>query len=114
MSMAQTKRRQAAQDQGSAPAKRPIAIAEMMRRIQTAVRPFPKAALFELAEEGYASAFEQLVACIISIRTRDEVTLPTARRLFGQARTPAEVAGLEPEQIDQLIRTSSFHEPKSR
>ena len=74
-----------------------------MARIEDAVRPYPKAALFELAEEGYASPFEQLVACIISIRTRDEVTLPTARRLFERARTPAAVSRLGWEEIDGLI-----------
>jgi len=39
---------------------------------------FAAAAMFELAELGHRSVFEQLVACVISIRTRDEVMLPTA------------------------------------
>ena len=94
--------------------KLPFDIDAVMDRIRDAVRPFPKAALFELAEEGYGSAFEQLVACMISIRTRDEVMLPTARRLFEVARTPAEMTRLSPEQIDELIHTSSFHEAKAR
>jgi endonuclease-3 len=85
-----------------------------MERIAAAVRPFAKAALFELAEEGYFSAFEQLVACMISIRTRDETTLPVARRFFAAARTPAEVLGLSVEQIDELIGLCSFHEAKAR
>jgi endonuclease-3 len=85
-----------------------------MDRIRTAVRPFAKAALFELAEEGFASPFELLVACIISIRTRDEVTLPTARRLFAVARTPAAMSQLAPDEIDSLIRASTFHEGKAR
>ncbi len=94
-------------------AKRAFDIAEVMRRIRAAVRPFPKAALFELAEEGYDTPFEQLVACILSIRTRDEVLVPTARRLFGRARTPAEMAKLTAREIDGLARTSSFHERKA-
>jgi endonuclease-3 len=85
----------------------------MIGRIQEAVRPYPKAALFELAEEGYGSPFEQLVACIISIRTLDEVTLPTARKLLGKARTPAAIAGLTVQEIDTLIHASSFHDRKA-
>jgi len=54
-----------------------------MRRIAEAVRPFPKAALFALAEEGFHTPFAQLVACIISIRTLDEMTGPVARRLLS-------------------------------
>ncbi len=94
--------------------KEPFEIDVALKRIRKEVRPFARAALFELAEDGYDSVFEQLVACIISIRTRDETTLPTARRLFDVARTPAEVAGLSAEEIDTLIRACTFHEPKAR
>jgi endonuclease III len=89
-------------------------IDEVVRRVRAAVQPYPKAAMFELADEGFDSPFEQLVGCIISIRTRDEVTLPTARRLFAVARTPAAVSRLTPAAIDALIRTCTFHEAKAR
>lgn len=94
--------------------KKPLDIGLMLSRIEEAVRPYPKAALFELAEEGHVSAFEILVACIISIRTRDETTLPVARRLFAAARTPAAVAALDVARIDELIRPCTFHEAKAR
>jgi endonuclease-3 len=84
-----------------------------MDRIREAVRAYRKAALFELAEEGFSSAFEQLVACIISIRTRDEDTLPLSRRLFARARTPAEMAALTVPEIDALISGSTFHGAKA-
>ena len=48
--------------------------------------------MFELAERGHRSLFEQLVACIISIRTLDEVSLPTALKLFERASTPDAIA----------------------
>ncbi len=95
-------------------AKRPFDLDEMMARIREAVRPFPKAAMFALADEGFRSPFEQLVACIISIRTRDEAMLVMARRLFERAHTPAEVAALEVAEIDACIHESSFHEAKAR
>src|SRR6516164_8886260 len=89
--------------------KRPFEIGEAVRRLRKATAPYPKAALFELAAEGHDSVFEVLIACIISIRTRDETTLPTARRLFAAARTPAEVGRLTPEAIDALIGDCTFH-----
>ncbi|HEY3079138.1 MAG TPA: endonuclease III [Chloroflexota bacterium] len=94
--------------------KRPFDIDEAIARIRPAVQPFKKAALFELAEEGHKSVFEQLCACIISIRTLDEVTLPTARKLFARARTPAGVAALSVEELDDLVHDCAFHEPKAR
>ena len=94
--------------------KRPIDIDLMMDRIRDAIRPFKKAAMFELAENGFDSVFQQLVACIISIRTRDEQTIPISLRLFEAAKTPGEVAKLSEAQIDKLIHPSTFHEAKAR
>jgi endonuclease-3 len=98
----------------AAPSKRPFDIDQAILHIREAVRPFPKAALFELAEEGFRSPFEQLVACIISIRTLDEVTLPTARRLFALARTPLGMSCLTVAAIDERIQACTFHEAKAR
>jgi endonuclease-3 len=94
--------------------KRPFDIGLAITRLRDAVQRLPKAAMFQLAEEGYQSVFEQLVACLISIRTRDETTLPVARRLFARARAPKDVVRLTPDEIDTLIAESTFHEPKAR
>lgn len=93
--------------------KLPFDIDVALERIEQAVQPWPKAALFQLAEEGHASIFEQLLACIISIRTYDEVTLPVSRKLFAQARTPAAICRLSWEELDALIAPSTFHERKA-
>ncbi|HZW07135.1 MAG TPA: endonuclease III [Phycisphaerales bacterium] len=94
--------------------KRPFDIDRMLELIGMAVKGYRKAALFELADEGYGSPFEVLVGCIISVRTRDEVTVPTAKALFAKARTPGTVARLTPAKIDELIHACTFHGAKSR
>lgn len=95
--------------------KLPFDIEAVLSRVEKAVEPYPKAAMFELAEDdGYDSLFEQLVACIISIRTKDEVSIEAARRLLARARTPAAMYELSPEAIDKLIETSTFHERKAQ
>jgi endonuclease III len=93
--------------------KKPFDIDLALERISVAVQPWPKAAMFELAESGFDSPFEQLVACMISIRTYDEVTVVVARKLFERARTPAEMIELTPDEIDTLIGKSTFHERKA-
>ena len=93
--------------------KQPFDIGVALDRIEQAVQPWPKAALFQLAEEGFTSVFEQLMACIVSIRTYDEVTLPVSRRLFARSRAPSEVMGLSWEELDALISPSTFHERKA-
>ena len=93
--------------------KKPFDTDRAVKLISKAVHPFPRAAMFELAEDGFDSPFEQLAACMISIRTYDEVSLPTARKLFAHARTPAQMSKMTPEEIDALINKSTFHERKA-
>jgi endonuclease-3 len=88
--------------------KRPFDIDEAMRRIAVAVEPYPKAAMFELAGQGFDSPFEQLIACLLSVRTRDEVSVLAAPRLFAVARTPDELAVLPVPDITNLIRDVTF------
>jgi endonuclease III len=90
-----------------------------VRRLRRAVAGFADAAMFELRDggdghAGYGTLFQQLVACIISIRTRDETSLPVSRRLFARASTPDAIARLSEREIDALIAESTFHEPKAR
>jgi endonuclease III len=94
--------------------KRPFDIALAIRKIREAVQPYPKAAMFELAENGFTSTFQQLVACMISIRTFDEVSLPVSLKLFERAPSAAEVSQLSYEELDGIIHQSTFHERKAK
>ncbi len=98
----------------SRPDKAPFDIEVVLARIRDTVRGFADAAMFALAAQGHGTLFEQLVACILSIRTLDEVSLPTSLALLKRARTPEEMRQLTPEEIDALIRPVTFHEPKAR
>jgi endonuclease-3 len=94
--------------------KRPFDVDLVMARVREAVRLYPQAAMFELADQGYASVFEQLVACNLSIRTLDETTIPASQRLFARARTPEAMARLAPAEIEALIAPCTFADVKAR
>lgn len=83
-------------------------IETMLDRIEACVASFPKAAMFELRERGYDTLFEQLISCIISIRTLDETTIPVSLRLFERARTPEALLGLGREPLIELLHGSTF------
>ncbi len=93
--------------------KLPFDLDAVLARVREAVRDLPRAVLFALAADGYDSVFEQLVACMISVRTLEEVTEPAARALFARARTPLEMLRLSVEEVDALIGRSTFHEAKA-
>ena len=93
--------------------KRSIDIDEAIPKLRQAVSSFPKAAMFALADEGYTSPFEQLISCIISIRTYDEVSLPVSRSLFAVANTPVAMSNLSVEEIETLIDQSTYAKRKA-
>jgi len=64
--------------------------------------------MFELFERGYSTLFEQLVSCIISIRTLDETTIPVSEKLFKIARTPKEISQLTPKKLEEILQSVTF------
>lgn len=96
------------------PDKEPFDIAEAFRRLRRATAGLPKAAMFELRDRGHGSPFEQLVAALVSARTRDETTVPACLRLFAVARTPAALAALDEDRLAALLRGVTFPEAKAR
>jgi endonuclease III len=108
-----TRARRSTAESVAADGKRRFDIHTVVNRIRDAVTAHADAAMFDLAERGFKTVFQQLVACIISIRTRDEVSLPVAIRLLERAPTPEKMATLSVSQIDGVISASSFHEAKA-
>jgi len=91
----------------------PFDIAKMLNRIAKLMVQYPKAAMVQLYEEGYTSMFEQLLACIISIRTLDEVSIPVSQRLFAKVRTPDDLLKLSPQELEGLLYGSSYNGQKA-
>lgn len=91
----------------------PFDIERALGLIQEAVRHYPKPAAYALADDGFDSRFEQLVACIISIRTRDELSEPAARALLQRAKTPEVLCRMTPEEINMIIDHTAYHEAKA-
>jgi endonuclease-3 len=96
------------------PAKEPFDVDEAFRRLRRATAGLPKAAMFDLRDQGYGTPFEQLVGSLISARTRDETTVAVARRVFAVARTPQAMAALDEGALAALLNGATFPEPKAR
>lgn len=91
----------------------PFDIDEVIRLIEKAIEGYPKAMLFDLYDRGYKTPFQQLVACMISIRTLDEVSLEVALRLFEAADSPATIAAMSRSHLSKLLKPSTFYEQKA-
>ena len=71
-------------------------------------------ALAEVADTTARDPFRILVACLLSLRTRDETTGPAAARLFALADTPAAMLALTPRRIERAVFPVGFYRTKAR
>ena len=58
--------------------------------------------------------FRVLIACLLSLRTKDETTGPASARLFALADTPRAMLRLTPKQIERAIFPVGFYRTKAR
>ncbi|HJV64467.1 MAG TPA: endonuclease III [Geomonas sp.] len=57
--------------------------------------------------------FKVLISCILSLRTRDQVTAETSARLFALADTPEKLSRLTIDQIESAIYPAGFYRIKA-
>jgi endonuclease-3 len=87
-------------------------IRELVRRLEEFRRSCRVTTLAE-EQETSRSPFRLLVACVISLRTKDEVTAEASRRLFEVAPTPDRLAKLEEDRIARTIYPAGFYNTKA-
>ena len=57
--------------------------------------------------------YKVLISCILSLRTKDEVTAKATKRLFDRAKTPEEMVRLKKEEIEAAIYPVGFYHRKA-
>jgi endonuclease-3 len=65
------------------------------------------------ARENGPDPYRILIGCVISLRTRDEVSYPATERLFRRAAVPAAMVRLRPATIARLIYPAGFYRRKA-
>jgi endonuclease-3 len=88
-------------------------IGRLILRLRRQAPRWRQTALAEVAERRQ-NPFHVLIACLLSLRTKDETTGPAAARLFALADTPAGIVSLTPRQIQRVIFPVGFYRTKSR
>ena len=70
--------------------------------------------LHPMGELTRNNPYKVLVACVLSLRTKDEVMIPASQRLFAVADTPQKMVGLSPEAIEKLVFPVGFYKTKAQ
>jgi endonuclease-3 len=84
-----------------------------MRRLAHAIDGLEEPAIEKIAEAQQEDPFQVLIATLLSAQTKDAVTHAASTRLFGVARTPAEMAKLSVSAVEKLIYPVSFYRNKA-
>jgi len=87
-------------------------IVEGLKKLKKAVRKFRTPSVTVIAKKN--DPFAVLVSCIISLRTRDEVTELASARLFTLAKLPAELLKLSNDKIEKAIYPAAFFRKKTK
>ncbi len=84
----------------------------ILRRLSARARSWHAPVVALVARMG-KDPYQVLVSCIISLRTKDEVTDGATARLFELARTPAAMATVDESAIAEAIYPAGFYRTKA-
>jgi len=87
-------------------------MAEIIRLLEQELVKRELPIVTKLAEER-RDPFEILIATLLSLRTKDEVTAAATERLFSLASTPAEMLRLSEAEIQRAIYPVGFYRNKA-
>lgn len=79
--------------------------------LDTLNEAYPSHPMGELTE---GNPFRVLIACIMSLRTKDDMMIPLATRLFEIADTPETIAALGEKKLAELIYPVGFYKTKAK
>ncbi len=84
-----------------------------MQTLREAVGKLPDPSV-TLVGKKWKSPYLVLVSCLLSLRTKDETTLPAAERLFALAQTPRDMLQLSIRDIERAIYPVGFYRTKAQ
>jgi endonuclease-3 len=88
-------------------------IDQIVRTLQRTSRQWNPTAVGAVAQDS-RDPFQILISCLISLRTKDEVTAEASARLFRLARTPGTMRRLPSSRIARAIYPAGFYRTKAR
>jgi len=87
---------------------------EIIHILQKATSGMVQTAVTQVVSEYGRDPFLVLVSCILSLRTKDMVSLPASHRLFQLAKNPRDILQLSIEKIEAAIYPVGFYRQKAK
>lgn len=88
-------------------------IDDVVGRLREGIRDWPDPSV-TLVGKRWKNPFLVLISCLLSLRTKDETTLPASERLFSLADSPQSMVRLKIREIEKVIYPVGFYRTKAR
>ena len=88
-------------------------IIKVIKLINKAVKKYKNPIVTEIGEK-LNDPYKVLISCLISLRTKDQVTAESSKRLFAKADAPEEMVRLSEEEIGKLILPANYYKTKAK
>jgi len=87
---------------------------EIIERLRKAADGMVEPAATQIVKKFGKNPYLVLMSCILSLRTKDAVSLPASIQLFAAAKTPKEMVRLPAGKIEKIIYSVGFYRQKAR
>lgn len=81
--------------------------------LESEYKRFETPSVTKIANLIKSNPFVVLISTLISLRTKDEVTLKASERLFSRADNPFDMLKLSTDEVERLIYPAGFYRKKS-
>jgi endonuclease-3 len=87
---------------------------QIIKRLQVVTSKMEAPAATQIVDQFGQSPYLILISCILSLRTKDTVSLPASLRLFKHAQTPQTMLKVPLHTIEELIYPTGFYRTKAK
>jgi len=89
-------------------------IPQVLKILREEIKPFALPSVSQIALLEKDRPFRVLISCVLSLRTKDEVTFPASERLFSKAPSIQALGALNPKEIEKIIYPVAFYKTKAK
>ncbi len=86
---------------------------QILKKLRAGVSGMVEPVSFTLMERFGRDPYILLISCILSLRTKDKITLEASIRLFALAKTPQDLIKFPVEIVEKLIYPVGFYHQKT-
>ncbi len=87
---------------------------EIIHTLREATKGMVEPSITQIIDEYGRDPFLVLISCLLSLRTKDTVSLPASRRLFAVAKSPQEILHIPLEHLKKIIYPVAFYRKRAQ